>query len=304
MKAVDLVNRNLILVQDRNNYFFRYVKEDSIDICTTYKSGVIFRILKKIPLLSICAYPNWKKSIDEYDKIIIFDSVFNVALALYLKIVFHKPVYVYSWNSAINLSQKKLLNKAKIFFPTFSFDKRDCASLSLKYAPMVYSRDAVQSISEEIIYDVVFVGKDKGRTKYLYELFNMLTKSGLNCRFIILGEEKKDYIKPGFEFIEKYLSYSENSKLIRQSKAILDVQQDMQEGLTIRVVEAMFYEKKIITNKQDIDTYDFYNPSNVISINKSTTASQVIEFINKDFVKLSDEITDRYDMREWVNNFK
>lgn len=296
------MSKCLILVQDNKNYFFPYVKDKNIDICTAYKKGFIYRIIKKIPFLSRFAYTDWANKISKYNKVIVFDSIFNLPLAYYLK-KSKVDTYIYSWNSAISSSQKRLLKKAKKYFPTYSFDKNDCKMYSIKYAPMVYSRDAVIRGNGKEIYDVVFVGKDKGRVDLLFELYNRFISIGLKCNFLILGEEKKEYVRDGFEFIDKYLSYSENSGLIRKSKAVLDIQQRGQEGLTIRVVETMFFNKKIITNKQDIGSYDFFDKNNVLILKEDTSSDEILNFVKSDYSSIPSHIIDKYDISNWIDYF-
>ena len=296
------MSKYLILVQDNNNYFFPYVQDENIDICTAYKKGFIYRIIKKIPFLSRIAYTDWTNKIDKYSKVIVFDSIFNLPLAYYLKRS-KIDTYIYSWNSAISSSQKRLLKKAKKYFPTYSFDKKDCKAYSLKYAPMVYSKDAVVRGKDKEIYDVVFVGKDKGRVDLLFEIYSRFTSIGLRCKFLVLGDEQEKYVGAGFEFIDKYLSYSENSSLIRKSKAVLDIQQRGQEGLTLRVVETMFFNKKIITNKQDIDSYDFFDNNNVLILKEDTSAGEILDFINSDYSSIPSHIIDKYDISNWIDYF-
>ena len=94
------MSKYLILVQDNNNYFFPYVQDENIDICTAYKKGFIYRIIKKIPFLSRIAYTDWTNKIDKYSKVIVFDSIFNLPLAYYLKRS-KIDTYIYSWNNNV-----------------------------------------------------------------------------------------------------------------------------------------------------------------------------------------------------------
>lgn len=293
----------LILVQDRNNYFFPYVESSNIDIWNTYKSNKLWnKILRKLPFLAFFSFEMWKKEIKNYKKIIIFDSVYNVNLGKYLaKRVNRKNIFVYSWNSALDKKQEALLLCAKRDFKVYSFDKCDCEKYNLEYASMVYSRNAVfvkQRLSYK--YDVVFVGKDKGRVDYLHELFEVFSKKGLKCMFYILGTPIKKYETDNFKFVEKYLSYSKNVELINSSKVILDIQQDGQDGLTIRIVESMFYGKKVITNKKNISDYDFYCKNNIFTLGNDSIDG-LVEFVNGEIESVDDSILNRYEINTWAN---
>lgn len=59
------------------------------------------------------------------------------------------------------------------------------------------------------------------------------------------------------------LSYDKVIEKDRRSKAILDVVQDNQRGLTWRTVEALLLRKKLITTFKDVKQYNFYCKENV-----------------------------------------
>lgn len=299
------MKKTLILVQDRNNYFFKYVDDPNITICNAYRNGFLFKILKKLPIISIKAFGDWKEKISEYEKIIVFDSIYGRELAKYItKKVSKTSVFLYSWNTALDDAQSKLLVGAKKYFKVYSFDKNDCEKISIEYAPMCYCKAAAQIIqNDKLIYDVAFVGKDKGRGEYLHEIFEKLTKYGLKCKFYILGQSNPKYECDGFTYISKYLDPNINKELIASSKSILDIQQKGQEGLTIRVVDALFSKKKIITNKLDIDSYDFYNASNQFILGKDNLEN-IQSFLNKPYCETPDQILRNYEVSTWINVFK
>ena len=70
--------------------------------------------------------------------------------------------------------------------------------------------------------------------------------------------------------------------MILNSKAIFDNPLDTQTGLTRRIIEGMFYHKKILTTNVHIKDFDFYNPedfqvidSDHIYINKANLSCSV-----------------------------
>ena len=86
------------------------------------------------------------------------------------------------------------------------------------------------------------------------------------------------------------------------SKAVLDIVQDGQVGLTIRTMETICYRKKLITNNTDVINYDFYNPDNIFVIGKDDI-NDLNEFINRPFIDIPDEILIRYNFCDWVKSF-
>ena len=73
--------------------------------------------------------------------------------------------------------------------------------------------------------------------------------------------------------------------MLSQSNCILDYNQEGQVGLTLRPMEALFLEKKLITNNKDIKNYDFYNPSNIFILGENNI-EDIKEFINKPYEKV------------------
>lgn len=297
--------RTMILYYNTNSYFFPYLRSSTIHCFKVYKKiNKITSIIHEIPLVSALAYGEWIRYLKKYDKIIIFDNVFDKNLAKYLNKQFKGEIFVYSWNTAITSEQKNKLLSAKRYFPVYSFDREDCKKLGLKYASMVYSRDIVTSISEkESIneYDVIFLGWDKGRRKELFDLYCLLKKMSFKCYFLIRGFEKEK-LHDDFRITNENTPYEEYLQLLNSSSVIIDIQQKGQEGLTIRMVEAIFFRKKIITNKQDINKYDFYNSNNIFILGKDCI-DDLKDFIISPYKDIPYEIEKKYDLEYWVDEY-
>jgi hypothetical protein len=78
-----------------------------------------------------------------------------------------------------------------------------------------------------------------------------------------------------------------------KSKALLDLVQENQNGLTWRPIEAMYYRKKLITNYENIRQYDFYRKENIFILGKDDLSTLNL-FINSEYADLPVEIVNRY----------
>ena len=67
-------------------------------------------------------------------------------------------------------------------------------------------------------------------------------------------------------------------------------------------MEALFLERKLITNKTDIKNYDFYNHDNIFILGEDNI-NEIKEFINKPYKKIDQDIIDYYDFDQWLNRF-
>lgn len=59
------------------------------------------------------------------------------------------------------------------------------------------------------------------------------------------------------------MQYEEYLKVVKRSRAVLDIVKKNNYGLTLRVLEALVAHKKLITNYMDIKKMEFYNESNI-----------------------------------------
>lgn len=103
------------------------------------------------------------------------------------------------------------------------------------------------------------------------------------------------------KLISNNISYSEILNNISQSKCLVDIVQDGQEGLTYRPLEALFYNKKLITNNKTITEYDFYKEENIYILGKD--ARSLKKFIESDFVPWNEKIVKKYTIENWIKNF-
>ena len=86
------------------------------------------------------------------------------------------------------------------------------------------------------------------------------------------------------------------------SKSILDIVNPNQSGLTLRVMESLFFKKKLITNNLFISEYDFYNSQNIFILGKDRE-EDLHDFINSNYIDVDDSIVTSYDYHNWVKRF-
>ena len=119
----------------------------------------------------------------------------------------------------------------------------------------------------------------------------MLKSKAIKTNFKII-EDKKDYIK-----------YDEYIKNIQTSKCILDYNTNNKIApLTLRPLEALFLNKKLITNNLDIINYDFYNPRNIFILGKDDI-NDIKKFIDTPYQIVDEKIVNYYDFNSWLQRF-
>lgn len=73
-------------------------------------------------------------------------------------------------------------------------------------------------------------------------------------------------------------------------------------GLTLRVLESLFFEKKLITNNINIINCEFYNKNNIFIINKDNL-DDLNDFLKSEYKKIDKKIINYFDYESWLNRF-
>lgn len=190
------------------------------------------------------------------------------------------------WNSCITIKkcEKKIKKIRRCDFSIATFDSKDAQKYNLIFIDQFY-RSSDQNNGFSICqtdYDFFFCGRDKGRKDVLLGMQKLLSSLG-QCKFII--PETNDAVP--------YLNYLE---YLKKSKVLCDVTQKNQSGLTLRILESIFFSKKIITNNENVKEYDFYNPNNILIYRSRTSIDDIKSFLEKPYNPVSDEILSRYEV--------
>lgn len=305
--------KKFVLTPGKKYYFFNFVHDKDIYIeeepfltNSNKIKNIIMRVIKKIGLwrLYLLFLKGWKDKLKQSDSCVIFDQAFSPTI---VKVIHNfNPlinINIYIWNPVLkDKSIIKKIDKVKEMVNIYSFDKNDCKKYGFSFSPMIYDFNSKIEKGIKLKYDVIFVGYLKNRSKLLIKLYNYLEKNKVDKFFYVLDNINYTEEVP-FELKDRYLDYKTYKKLMLSSKAVLDIVQEGQIGLTIRTMEAICYQKKLITNNKDIMTYDFYNKNNIFVLGVDDIES-LIHFINMPFEKIDKEIIEKYNFSDWVKSFK
>lgn len=296
----------LIITYHKDAYFYPYLKADNIVVCEPIRNkSFVMRFLFRVPILCLFSYA-FLRELKKADKIIVFDSAYNIWLGLFLKHYKKKNIFLYFWNPVKKMYPKngaKMVANAKKLMPVFSFDHNDCRDYGLEYRSMVYSSDVIKALTpnNKPAYDVFFLGWTKDRSKQIEMLYNEVFKGNFKCLFILVGDEDR-VVDDSIIYTTQRIPYSEYLEYVQNSKAILDIPQEGQEGLTIRNVEALFLNKKMITTNKNVVNYDLYCKYNIYIIDKDG-AETMERFMHSELKEVDKSIKRNYDFIYWLNTF-
>lgn len=300
------MKKNILILQyGTDNFFCNQYKKSGIavenilkDINKIFKAIRLINKKSKIRFSSIW-YGEWKRKLCMYDTVIVFDHSDNIDLVNYI----HKKnkeirIIFWFWNSVANSINPNLIDDK--ICEKWTFDHRDAVKYHMKENTQYYF-EVNYSKRNSIKNDVFFVGIDKEREEILEKCKEIFEDNELSYNLNVV-KEKKTKLSINKKYYN-YMKYEDVINGIMESKAILDiVNNEKQYGITLRPLEAIFYEKKLITTCQHIDQFDFYNKENIFILGKDDV-SNLKYFISSKYKKVDKEIKKKYTFNNWLNRF-
>lgn len=217
---------------------------------------------------------------------------------------------LHMWDSVRNIPNIK--KKFKYFDYVSSFDRLDCRKYpNLHFRPLYYcDQYKKEPRTEGFEYDLCFIGTiHSDRWKILREIKRQAEDRGLKIYYYLYLQSKFIYwfykiTKVDFrdaqisQFRFDKISSEEIAQKVDKSKVIIDIQHPGQNGLTIRIIEMLGMNKKLMTTNKDIVNYDFYNEANIQVIDrKKPYLAGVTE---ETYRKLDENIYNKYSLESWI----
>jgi len=248
-------------------------------------------------------YADWTATIQNYERVILFDVFLDSDVAEYIEnkapharlIIFYRNPWFNNYYVSAEARKK---------CEVWSFDQEDCKKYGLKYNPQFYLYSLLnQKEDPRYASDVFFVGKDKNRLPLLLEIKDRLEAQALKMQLYVVGERNVHYNKSAAAFIHgDLLAYEEVLKYTKNTKCLLELMQENQQGFTLRTVEAMFFNKKLITNNAYLKQCDFYEACNIYVLGQEQR--DLATFLqDKEGASWSPEIMKKHSFEQWLANF-
>lgn len=198
----------------------------------------------------------------------------------------------------------------KLFDRVYSFDPIDCKKNSyIQFLPLFYCDS--DKIKKEYKYDFMFIGvarqdrydyikkiKDYAIANNLTYYFKLYFRSPLIYYYnkIIKGLYKNTKAS---DFTYTLTSQEQLKQIMSDSRIIVDMEINKQNGLTMRTIECLGMQRKLITTNKDVVNYDFYNPNNILCVDRDTVQIKD-SFIKKDYSEINKEIYKKYSLEYWI----
>jgi len=235
--------------------------------------------------------------VNEYDVVILFDSSTKEVLEMLVNSIENSIctseiiLKFYYWNSVNESNLVSLSSKWQVY----TYDKRMAVNFHQKYIGSFYNPVYINQIVTNKS-DLFFVGINKGRFQFIRKLENRLRNANMRPIFLYVSPIKsifnKNYCKP--------IPYDSVIRYIYSTGAILDITKAGQFGITLRVLEGIFYDKKVVTTHKYIKNYCFYDPGKILIVDECIDVDVIKEFLRKEFTPYSDDIKKMYDFKSWL----
>lgn len=259
----DLINKGNVKIIYKNNAFKTKIKSKIFNI---HMSQLLNRRIQ-LPLKKI-----WFKGLignDYYENnkitFVFIAGWFNKDLHYWLRKSYPNSKQVMFLRDTVNVYEKAIPsfkgdNLNKVFDLVISYNPGDCSQFGFIYSPVFISKFEVKKTDKYTTNDIVFIGHAKDRLQLIHKLYEKLVSYGLKCDFYITGtkDEDKKYTE-GINYAKNNLTYEDYLKRIISSDYIVDIIKGDTQGGTYRYWEAVYYNKKLITNWKGIKDFQFYD---------------------------------------------
>lgn len=286
----------IIILYNSVDYFLPEIEKRGYVISELYKNESLYvrsirKLCKKLSLSDTFLFGSWKNHLKSAKLVIVFAPV-EISVIKHIKSINPNIRIIYwYWNPAYRIGRPtpELYQLTDIW----TFDKNDAQNYKLKYNNTFYF-DTISTENTNEKHDIVFVGRNKHRKDKLMDFKNQFDKQGFKSLFHIVphkNEQNPENIKE--------LAYRDYLKLISNSKAILDIMPPSQVGLTLRPMESIFLNIKIITDNPHIAGEPFYNPNNIFILGKDDDQN-LASFLDLPFEPVDKNVLKLYDFDTWL----
>lgn len=221
---------------------------------------------------------------------------------------------LYLWDSMHYNPNARLVKSH--FDSVLSFDRVDVSeNPEIEFLPLFFANEYARAAewSGEHEYDACFIGTiHTDRYRILEKLLDSLDRDGrrvfVYCYYPSrILHRLRSLVDPGFRrFSRKYVNFvglplSEVVDYISASRCVIDINRPDQKGLTMRTIEALGAQRKLITTNADIASYDLYRASGVQIVDRDMPVVSDAFLLSKDR-PFDESVRERYSVTNWVRD--
>lgn len=184
---------------------------------------------------------------------------------------------------------------SNVFDKIYSFDQGDCNIYNLNYLPpfLSFTSDQydIKSLTRATNKVCYYVGAhDNYREEKIKEIYNLIKNYGYDIDFNLIS--KDEIVLPPY-CKNKKIDYFENLSKTQHAEVLVEINRPGQIGLTLRALEALFYNKKLITTNLEINKLPFYDQDRIF-IWGQDNPEKLHTFLNKAIPPVDPQVIENY----------
>lgn len=168
----------------------------------------------------------------------------------------------------------------------WSYDPDDCEKYGMKRKIPNYLDIYRITPDPNPVFDILYLGRDKGRAEALLSLERKFSELGLRTHFHICADRRFGLRKK--RCYQPLLTYRQYLRLLKKSRAILNIMPEGQRSITQREMECVFNGIKCFTNNKAIKDFHLYHPSRFFILGEDDLQTAP-EFMKTEFLPVSEE---------------
>lgn len=213
-------------------------------------------------------YPLYFKNTFKNDKPLCFIILNRVPIDYlhYLKNKYENSKFVILYRDLRRVTESMFPNHPDnpIFDLQMTIDKNEAIKFGWKHFEEFESKIEVPISKDYPLSDIFFAGKGKDRLPKLFKAYEILTQAGLKCSYYLTHvPESKRIELPGVEYADRLMPYSQMLYYTVNSRCVLEINQGGAVGYTSRFLEAVMFNKRLITDNQAVKESKFYSSENI-----------------------------------------
>ena len=185
----------------------------------------------------------------------------NESFLKYLKKHFKNLSLVYVFTNIIqitNATKTNFVPRLKLYYDlVYSFEEKDAIENGFYHTQLVYSKN--DTIAAPVRKEVFFAGKAKDRLQMLLGEYHRFKELGFSCNFHIIDVDDNEIVPlEGVEY-NRRIGYKQVIQETSESMCVVEIPQKNSTEWTIKLCEAIYYNKIFITTNKRILDAPFYD---------------------------------------------
>jgi hypothetical protein len=217
----------------------------------------------------------------------------------------------YLWDSLRN--KKSLVPNLDVFDDCHTFDAKDANYYGINFRPLFFSSGFSREATSDYKYHLSFIGTaHSDRFRIVSNMIAAIPEQTICYWYLYLQAPwvfwAHKISNPAYrgasitKFCFDPMPKQHVQNVFFDSLAILDIEHPRQTGLTMRTFEALGANKKLVTTNSLIKDCDFYNPQNILVIDRDYIPRIPDDFFQSPYIPLTDLIYNKYSLKAWLRD--